>query len=119
MSITTTWSDGNVVIRLDMTELQSLIDNLEPRAREIVGKVAFRAEGHMKQLAAVDTGAMKNSIDTEFFDVGLTAHVGPHVDYAIYQEFGTHKMAAHPFIVPGLEEAGKDLEQLCKELFIS
>ena len=66
MAVTTTWSDGNVVIRLDMTELQSLIDNLDPRGREIVGKVAYRAEGHMKQLAAVDTGAMKNSIDTEY-----------------------------------------------------
>jgi len=100
-----------------MSELQSLINEANPRARDIIRKIAFRAEGHMKQRAAVDTGAMRNSIDTEILNDGLTAHVGPHVNYAIFQELGTHKMAAHPFVTPGLEAAGKDLEELCMELF--
>ena len=117
MPVTTTWTGGDVVIRLDMTELEDLMKNLDPRARDIVRKVAFRAQGHMKMLAAVDTGAMRNSIDTEFLNDGFTAHVGPHVEYAIYQEFGTHKMAAHPFVVPGLEKACRDYDDLVKELF--
>jgi len=115
--VTSTWSSGGVIVRLDMAELQTLIDNLDPRAEKIIRQVAFRAEGHMKQLAAVDTGAMRSSIDSEFLNAGKTAHIGPHIEYAIYQEFGTYKMAAHPFVVPGAEKAGGDLDLLCKELF--
>jgi len=35
----------------------------------------------------------------------FTAHVGPAVEYAIYHEYGTHKMAASPFVVPGALQA--------------
>jgi len=133
----TTWTDGNVTIKLDLTELEEMVKEMPERAEEVVKKVALRAEGHMKQRAAVDTGAMKNSIYTvtnkysRFPGVQLmgktltphpnpppmTAYVGPSVDYAIYVEFGTHKITAQPFVIPGLEQAAKDLPAIAPELF--
>ena len=116
METITKWTNGNVTITIDLRGLQELIDKEPQRAERILRQVAFRAEGYMKELAAVDTGAMKNSIDTEMID-SYTAHIGPHVEYAIYQEFGTYKMAAHPFVIPGAERAAHDLERLAPELF--
>ena len=36
------------------------------------------------------------------------ARFGPCVDYALYQEFGTSKMAAHPFMIPAIEQLRKE-----------
>jgi HK97 gp10 family phage protein len=99
-----------------MTELGEMIEKMPARAEQIIRQVAFRAEGHMKQRAAVDTGAMRDSVFTEIVD-NFTAEVGPSVEYAIYQEFGTSRMAAHPFVIPGALAAAFDLEKLAPELF--
>ena len=48
------------------------------------------------------------------------ARVGPCVDYAAYQEFGTSKMAAHPYLTPAFEkvrtkfEDGTTFKELCE-----
>ena len=40
-----------------------------------------------------------------------TAHVGPSVSYAIYHEFGTHKMSARPYLGPAVETVAGELER--------
>jgi HK97 gp10 family phage protein len=57
--------------------------------------------------AAKDTGAMANAIHGIFDAVSFTL-VAP-VSYSPYQEFGTWKMAAHPFMRPALEEARAEI----------
>ena len=59
-----------------------------------------------RTLAAVDTGAMRESIhieDAEVTESSAFVNVGPEVDYAIYQEFGTSKMKAQPFMRPAVD----------------
>ena len=51
--------------------------------------------------APVDTGALRASITSK--PAGMRCDIGTNVEYAIYQEFGTYKMAAHPFLVPALK----------------
>ena len=34
----------------------------------------------------------------------LTAHVGPSVDYGVYQEFGTRFMTGQPYLIPALRQ---------------
>jgi len=143
-SLVTTWTNGNVKITLDLTELDKLAKEAPKRVDRIIKKVAFAAEGYMKQRAAIDTSAMANSIYTVVGDFDgyaaaaaaakeknpnvetasfpnppeHAAFVGPCVDYAIYQEFGTYRMAAHPFVHPGaLKAAMQDLPKLVPELF--
>lgn len=112
------WSSGDVSIVIDMTELVEIANQMPERAEKIVRQVAFRAEQEMKQRVPprVDTGAMMEGIFVDMVD-SFTALVGPVVDYAIYHEFGTYKMAAHPFVIPGAEAATRDLDRLIAELF--
>lgn len=74
-----------------------------PVAKELV-KRAIRVERMAKHLAPVDTGRLRASIGwrLEVDTRGLVALVGTDVHYAPYQEFGTSRMPAHPFLRPAL-----------------
>ena len=68
-----------------------------PTALEAVGQ---KAEGYAKGYAPHDTGRLEGSISHATDDD--TAYIGTNVDYAIYQEFGTRKMSAHPYLTPAV-----------------
>jgi len=57
-----------------------------------------------KGFAPVDTGRLRSSINTEAQGEN-TVIVAPHVDYAIYQEFGTKNQSGTPFMKPGFEQS--------------
>jgi len=134
-------------IKLDTKELDRIAKQLNIRREAVGRRMAFQIEKEAKQLAAHDTGAMESSIYTvttrsdgysaaaaaaKSANPGVTtsphptpkgniiANVGPSVDYAEYQEFGTSKMAAHPFLTPAVEKVaqkyndGKEWEELVK-----
>lgn len=72
-------------------------------AERAVVKALADIEGLAKQRARVDTGNLKNSIAVEMED-NLGGTVGPRsVDYAIYQEYGTYKMAGQPYMRPAAQ----------------
>lgn len=121
----------NCEIRLDMSELLSIEANLMSRAEEIISKCAFLVEGKAKSKAPVDTGALKNSIYTSLYrssagagyklpipDSPLIAYVGPTVDYGIYVEFGTYKMAAQPYLWPAVVETNTEFLRIWRQLVI-
>jgi len=85
------------------------------RASEAVRKAALDIEAHAKVNAPVDTGALRNSITTEEVD-DLNQIVGTNVEYSIYQEFGTVKMPAHPFLIPAAETVKPEFEKALREL---
>lgn len=75
------------------------------RTKTAVAKAAFDIEGNAKTIVPVDTGNLKNSIQTALEPGGLGATVGPrNVEYAIYVEFGTYKMRAQPYMRPAAEK---------------
>ena len=92
----------------DFSEVRSLAADLGkaragavPAAQKVIAKTAHDVEGTGKQLAAVDTGAMRNSIGV---DVGtLQATIGPTVSYAPHLEYGTSRMAPQPFMNPAAD----------------
>ena len=51
--------------------------------------------------APVDTGFLRGSIIAR--PRGLQGEVVSTANYSIYQEFGTSKMAAHPFMTPAVD----------------
>lgn len=91
-------------VYLDDARLRELIATIPGKAEAIVHAGAVAVEGRAVTLAPVDTGALVNSIQNWPLSKYLYA-VGPNVEYAIYQEFGTHRMRAHPFLRPALEWA--------------
>lgn len=125
-------STGSVII--DDRKLTAIIRNSGKNAEKAVRNVAFAVEAAAKKRAPVDTGALRASIYTvpgkEQTPVPqipgdakrvalpqprskLEAHVGPSVDYGIYQEFGTRRMAAQPYLVPAL----RDVERMVPDEF--
>ena len=110
-------------VTVDTRKLRAIIRNSGPNARTALRNVALAVETRAKALAPVSTGALRASIYTVIGneptplpsvpgdaertalpqpDDKLVAHVGPSVEYGVYQEFGTRRMAAQPFLIPAL-----------------
>lgn len=79
------------------SQVKATKDEAVARALEAIG---LQAEGYAKMLAPVDTGRLRNSL-THTVE-GSTAFIGTNVEYAPYQEFGTSRTKAHPFLKPAV-----------------
>jgi len=104
-----------VVAELVFDRLPELRGELRRQASAAIRKAAFDIEAHAKAVVPVDTGNLKNSIQTTMED-DLTAVVGTHVEYAPYVEFGTYKMSPRPYLGPAAEAVRPSLEADMKRL---
>ena len=87
----------------DTSELEKIIANCDSMPPEIVREFGMEAEALAKGYAPFDTGALYNSLQS--FMVGkAVARIQSDANYDIYQELGTYKMAAHPFLTPSIEQ---------------
>jgi HK97 gp10 family phage protein len=100
-----------VTIKLtkEFDRLPSLPAEVRRRLSLVVRKTAKDVEARAKTRAPVDTGALKNSIQARPRDE-LTSEVVVGQEYGLYQEFGTVKMAARPFLRPAVEEVAPAFE---------
>jgi HK97 gp10 family phage protein len=106
-----------VSVKLDTSVLDRMIAEHEREASQIVRAGAFAIEGHAKDKAPVDTGALKNSIEAEERSGPLAWWVHDGVEYGIYQELGTSRMAAQPFLTPAVEGVRKRWNDMWKDFF--
>ena len=94
-----------------MRKLDSMGGNVLDALGKAVEQTTQVAISDAEVNVAVDTGMLKQSIvhgsDVVHNTDSVTGIVGTSVHYAIYQEMGTVKMAAHPFLMPALN-ANKD-----------
>lgn len=107
----------SVVTKLDVTRLNELRAELKPRAEEILAETAFSIQGEAQLRAAVDTGAMRSSLEAEKVgDLAWQVHDG--VEYGIFVELGTSRMAAQPFLVPAVEAKTGEFTAAWSRLFL-
>ena len=99
---------GNVTFTSNLPEIETAVQQAKARALEIMGG---KAESYAKKLAPVDTGNLRNSI-THAQEDENTEVIGTNVEYAPYQELGTHKMAPHPFLRPAAENHASEYKQI-------
>ena len=125
-------ADATVTVTLNTAELDRIAGGLGLKTEDNCTRFAFEVEQVAKTLAPYDTGALSNSIATvtrsengndaaaaaaqdknpnvELVTIPVPsepyifAHVGPCVNYGIYQELGTSRMAAQPYLLPGTEQ---------------
>lgn len=66
-----------------------------------------------KDMAPVDTGHLKRNIGRKVYGekYSTVGVVFDPVEYGVYQEFGTSKMKAQPFMRPALKVHEKTIEQ--------
>jgi HK97 gp10 family phage protein len=91
-------------IKLDTRLLDKITAEMQPKASFIVKQYGFAITGEAAKNAPVDTGALRNSITSEsMMTDDLTFTVQDGVNYGIFLELGTSRMAAQPFLLPAVE----------------
>lgn len=112
-------------IRMNASEVDALARDLEavgPKVmamvRNAVKKSAFDVQRLAQMRAPYETGALKNSIGVTFGGNahGASATIGPTVHYAPYLEYGTHKMAAQPYMRPAADAVAPSFAQAIAEI---
>jgi HK97 gp10 family phage protein len=66
---------------------------------------------NVQRMHIIDTGTLLNSIGITEVD-GNSILVGPHVDYAAYQEFGTYAQEPRPFVRPAVESKRDQINRI-------
>lgn len=100
--------------RTNVRGLDDLIKKLQGMAKKatsLQAQAALRAglliiEGAAVQKAPVLTGTLRRSIhsETTSTSAGAVGRTGTNVEYAPFQEFGTSRMRAQPFMRPAFDE---------------
>lgn len=104
----------SVRIKVD-SKIPHLTAQARQRAESFVAKAAADIEAQAKARAPVDTGLLKNSIN-ERQEGDLRHVVESPVHYSVYQEFGTRKMPAQPYMVPAVEIVKPSFERAMRSL---
>jgi hypothetical protein len=108
-----------VSISLNTAQLDKIAAGLDGNTNRVLGIIANDVLIGAIARAPVDTGALMNSLQTE--NPGRNSwNVHDGVEYGIFQELGTYKMAAHPFMIPSAWAAGNRLNSgaLWSALFV-
>ena len=81
--------------------------------------VGLYVESQAKTLSPVDTSRLRNSMNHAVDLSKKKVTIGTNVEYAIYQEFGTRKMAAQPYLRPAAERNKSTIKRVAEEQFRS
>ena len=104
-----------IEIKVNFNKIPQLLSNLEMKPPEIIETLGKQTLAIARSYVAKDTYTLHDSItnvmesplttvvyvDEGFYNARENRYVG---DYMLPQEFGTYKMAAHPFFTPAAEE---------------
>ena len=102
---------SEVVVQSHVGEVKAELRNRIPTILEALG---IEAEGNavteITELGAVDTGRLRGSITHAVDDE--SAIVGTDVEYGVYVEMGTYKMASRPFLRNAIENYTDDYKRI-------
>jgi HK97 gp10 family phage protein len=105
-------------VKLDTAVLDKLTREIKPKAAQVVNKYGLLMTGQAAKNAPLDTGALRNSITSESkMTDELEFTISDGVEYGVYQEFGTSRMAAQPFLIPAIEKYAAKFQAAFAELF--
>ena len=93
---------GMISITLTKNLLPAIAAKVPGAVRQLVLRAVLDVEGQAKSRAAVDTGAMRNSISGQMTG-DTSGEVGVGQEYAIYVEYGTVNAPAQPFMHPAAD----------------
>jgi HK97 gp10 family phage protein len=101
---------GGTKIVVVSNKFPAISNAIPDKVDRVVRKAAFDIEAGAKDRAPVDLGTLKNSIQAGPVAKGhWRVRVGVH--YGIYQEFGTSRMPAQPYLMPAFEAVVKSFRR--------
>lgn len=89
-----------------LQQFQVAGDNAQQATEDVMRTTLGRTQRRAKQLAPVRTGFMQNSIEvyiTESTKARVMGEINAEADYSSFNEFGTYKMPARPFVAPAVK----------------
>lgn len=94
------------MIRMIVTKnnFAKIAAELAPKVTKAVVATALQVESQAKETVPVLTGNLRRSLSVQPLDP-FHVLVGTDVEYAPYVEYGTHRMAAQPYLTPAVELA--------------
>lgn len=105
-------------VKIDTRVLDKITAEIQPKASKVVNKYGLAITGEAAKNAPLDTGALRSSITSESMMTGdMSFTVQDGVNYGIFQELGTSKMAAQPFLLPAVEAWRQKFLDAFAELF--
>lgn len=85
--------------------------------KDAITKACFDVEAEAKDAVPVDTGNLKNSIQSDLDRLdSLEGEVGTNVEYAPYIEYGTAKAPERPYLTPAAEKVGASFVEVVARL---
>ena len=107
VSVTGTQALAAHIARLNGEATSALAKGLTRACEEIITD----AKEHY---VPVDTGALKNSINAN--GGGSDWRVDSPASYSVFQEFGTSRMAARPYMIPALERVAPSFKAALRRI---
>jgi len=92
---------GTVSVRV-RSRIPQIRAAVEAKAAAATAKAAYDIEAIAKSLARVDTGYMKGAINAHGSSLSWNVH--SPAEYSIFNEYGTSRMSAQPFMTPAAEQ---------------
>lgn len=104
-------------IRIKVTSNVGRVTGLaHERAEAAIAKAAADIEAQAKARAPVDTGLLRSSINQPPTGDSMRRVVESPVNYSVYQEYGTSKMPAQPYMTPAVELVRPSFEAAMRKL---
>lgn len=79
-----------------------ILKQLDIVKKNTLTKVGLFVESEAKLRCPVDTGLLRNSIDSVVEVPSVI--IGTNIDYSIFVEFGTSKQKSQPYLLPAMVE---------------
>lgn len=103
-----------LIIEMVENHIDEVLAELKQAKKQALEAVGLQAEGYAQMYAPVDTGRLRNSISHKVIDNNSVA-IGTNVEYAPYQELGTSRMSAQPFLKPACENHMDEYQAIVKK----
>lgn len=99
-------------------DLRTAGEKAQNMAADAIAKTAADISNDAKVFAPVRTGNLRASIGYDVTEDtgGVSAEIGPTVDYATYLEHGTSTMAPRKFLGPAFDRRTPYLEQALRSI---
>lgn len=121
------WSTSNGIVKhggsvgsvsLDTSLLDAMSAEIRGKASDLINDVGKEVTNDVYERAPKDKGDLSLSYLEESGMTGdLTFTIRDGVNYGIFLELGTSRMAAQPHVVPAMEDAEAEIIQAFTELF--
>lgn len=93
-----------VTIRIVSNRIPQIAAAIRPALSRAVKTATLDVQAKAQAIVPVKTGTLRRSITSQF-PSELTGRVGPSVNYGVYVEMGTRRMAARPYMRPAAAQA--------------